>query len=136
MKSVIPSPYVPKYTQLFDHKADFTGQSSGERFTLSGDFHVNSSAVQFDLYDSQGGRRLSLFLWCGAGQSSSLLLLTNFHIEIRGKSYFTSFSCLPPCPLEKLSALPNEAAYQFEIQGFTSWWRLQRLLCQPQHYPH
>lgn len=43
----IQSPYVPKYSQLFDNKADFINSklNSGEQFSLSSvrsmDFHVN-----------------------------------------------------------------------------------------------
>lgn len=90
--SVVLSPHVPKYTQLFDNKADFinTNLNSGDRFSLSPvrsrDFHVNFifTVQAWELSDSQGAGEWSLFLWCGRGQSFSLLLTNGLDRDKEG----------------------------------------------------
>lgn len=86
------SPHVPKYTQLFGNKTDFinTNLNSGDWFSLSPvrsrDFHVNLifTVQAWELSDSQGAGEWSLFLWCGRGQSFSLLLTSGLDRDMGG----------------------------------------------------
>lgn len=95
------SPLVPKCTRLLDNKAEVIDRKLNSR-----DFHVNFiSLYKLENCLTHGEPDGPLFLWCGRGQSLSLLL-TNIWTEISGEflvGHLTSPSCLPPPHREKKS---------------------------------
>lgn len=72
----------------------------------------------WEVYDSQGARLWPLFLWCGLGQSFTLLL-TNIWFEIRSDSLWNTLRLFPVCLnfTGKTHHLPGEAGRLSELQG-------------------
>lgn len=109
--SVVPSPHVPKYTQLFDNKADFIKLNSGEQFSLSSvrprDFVVNLILLYtLESCMTQGEPDSGP---CSSGAVKVKVSPDQHWDRDKGEflvGHLTSLSCLPPPHWEKSFTCP------------------------------